>query len=83
MIDLYCERAGPGLFAGPVNALTNIAFWIAAWAAWSLARRERVTGTSTSLLTALIVIIGVGSTLFHTFATGWARFLDEFPILVF
>lgn len=25
-IDHYCERTGPGLWAEPVNALTNLAF---------------------------------------------------------
>ena len=27
--------------------------------------------------------IGIGSSLFHTFATPWARVLDELPILLF
>jgi hypothetical protein len=26
MIDLYCERLGPGILAEPINALTNLAF---------------------------------------------------------
>jgi hypothetical protein len=25
-IDAYCERLGPGLWAEPLNALTNLAF---------------------------------------------------------
>jgi hypothetical protein len=31
----------------------------------------------------LLVTIGVGSSLFHTFATTWARVLDAVPILLF
>jgi hypothetical protein len=80
---LYCERAEPGLFAEPLNALTNVAFFVAAWAAWSLARRSRTAPADIGLLIALSIVIGIGSTLFHTFAAVWARVLDEVPILLF
>ncbi len=83
MIDLYCERIGAGLFAEPINALTNAAFFIAAWAAWSLARRSNDLSTAIWVLIALSIAVGTGSALFHTFATGWARILDEVPILLF
>jgi len=83
MIDLYCERAGPGLWAEPLNATTNLAFFVAAWAAWSLARRAHVLSTGTWVLLALVVTVGIGSSLFHTFATTWARVLDIVPILLF
>ncbi|MFC1664964.1 ceramidase domain-containing protein [Pseudomonadota bacterium] len=84
MIDLYCERLGPGLWAEPLNAVTNLAFFIAAWATWHLAgHRESGIFTSTWVLIALMVIIGMGSMLFHTFAQTWARALDVVPILLF
>ena len=83
MIDLYCERTGPGLLAEPFNAVTNIAFLIAAWRGWSLGRRLNVLSTGVRLLVALLVSIGVGSALYHTFATNWARLLDVFHILLF
>ena len=35
------------------------------------------------LLCLLSIVIGVGSTLFHTLATEWARWLDFVPILLF
>ncbi len=83
MISLYCERLGPGILAEPVNAFTNAAFFIAAWEAWSLARRSKRVAAGVWLLVALTVAIGIGSALFHTLATGWARILDEVPILLF
>lgn len=83
MIDLYCERLGPGLYAEPINALTNAAFFIAAWAAWSLTGRLYARDTPVRILVALMIVIGAGSALFHTFAEGWARILDEVPILLF
>jgi len=83
MIDLYCERLGPGLWAEPLNALTNLGFLVAALASWQLARRSESRDGSLGSLIALIVAIGVGSAMFHTFATGWARVLDVLPILLF
>ncbi len=83
MIDLYCERIAAGLLAEPINALTNAAFFIAAWAAWTLARRSHGLSTGIWVLIALSIVIGAGSALFHTLATGWARILDEVPILLF
>jgi Ceramidase len=83
-IDLYCERIGPGLFAEPINALSNISFLIAAWAMWRLAKQQQTQlPTELRLLIVLSVSIGIGSGLFHTFATGWANLLDVIPILLF
>jgi hypothetical protein len=81
--DLYCERIGPGLWAEPVNALTNAAFFLALWLLWRSARRSGLLTGAVVLLLALVLAIGIGSALFHTFATPWARVLDELPILLF
>ena len=82
-IDLYCERLGPGLLAEPVNAATNVAFFLAAWALWRLGQRSASVSSDACVLIALIVAIGIGSSLFHTFATPWAHWLDILPILLF
>jgi hypothetical protein len=82
-LDLYCERIGPGLFAEPVNALSNGAFLLAAAVIASMARaRQRLDG-GLRLLVALVAAIGVGSALFHTLANGWALLADLLPILLF
>lgn len=83
MIDLYCERVGPGLWAEPINAITNLAFFSAAFAAYRLADRCTALSVGIWLLIGLMVTIGIGSGLFHTFATNWARVLDIVPILLF
>jgi hypothetical protein len=82
-LDLYCERIGPGLWAEPVNALTNAAFFLALWLLWRSARRSGLLSAPIALLLALVLAIGIGSALFHTFATPWARVLDELPIMLF
>ena len=75
-IDAYCERMGPGFWAEPVNAATNLAFLVAAAVMW-----RRVTGLG-RLLCAILALIGIGSFLFHTFAQPWAALADVVPILV-
>ena len=82
-VDLYCERLVPGLLAEPVNAVTNVAFLVAAWVLWRQARRQGSCPGELSVLIGLMVAIGVGSGLFHTFAETWAMVLDVVPILLF
>lgn len=82
-VDLYCERLGPGLWAEPTNAMTNAAFLITAWLVWRLANQLRAISLGIWLLIGLMGAIAVGSSLFHTFATNWARVLDVVPILLF
>lgn len=83
MIDNYCERLGPGLWAEPLNALTNLSFLIAAFVAWRLLQRSAAVDGSHKILVLLIATIGVGSGLFHTYATVWAKWLDVIPIFLF
>jgi len=71
------------LLAEPVNAATNVAFFLAAWALWRLGHRSGTVSGDAGLLIAVIVAIGIGSSLFHTFATTWAHWLDILPILLF
>jgi len=81
-VDLYCERTGPGLWAEPANALTNLAFIAAGlWGVWQV-RRYRA-GTFAEVLAWWVVAIGIGSTLFHTFATKGTIWADILPIAGF
>lgn len=76
-LDAYCERLGPGIFAEPANALTNAAF--VAVALWLLPRSEGME----RVLATLLLLIGVGSGLFHTAATAWAALADTAAIAGF
>jgi hypothetical protein len=82
-INLYCERTGSSFWAEPVNALTNIAFLIAAAAAFVLWRRSGGRDPLTAGLIAVTALIGVGSFAFHTLATRGAVLLDVIPIALF
>jgi hypothetical protein len=84
-VDIYCERASAALDAEPLNAISNIAFFIAAWAVWHL-QRERPNASLQGpirVLWIVVAIVGAGSLTFHTVATRWAEWADVIPILVF
>ncbi|AXQ94108.1 ceramidase domain-containing protein [Cereibacter azotoformans] len=76
-IDSYCERLGPAYWAEPVNALTNLAFVVAAAVVW-----PRVRGIGRALA-AVLALIGLGSWLFHTHANRLTGLMDVLPILAF
>lgn len=90
-VFMYCERGLDSAFwAEPFNALSNGAFLVVAGAASARlgatapASRDQV-GQRLALWTliALTGAIGVGSFLFHTFATRWALLADVGPITLF
>jgi hypothetical protein len=83
LIDLYCERVGPGLWAEPVNLLSNIGYVCVAWVLVRLAARHAPDDRQLRILAWLPLAIAIGSMLFHAFATSWARRFDEAPILLF
>jgi hypothetical protein len=83
MLDLYCERTGPGFWAEPVNAFTNIGFLFAAFFSWHLALRDQVQDSGIAAITIMIVAIGIGSFLFHSMPTAVTRWLDIVPTFVF
>ncbi|KQT64428.1 MULTISPECIES: ceramidase domain-containing protein [unclassified Aureimonas] len=90
-IDAYCERLGPGFWAEPLNAWTNLAFLLAAILAFRLWRRLdrrahaecRRRDLASLALVVLVGVIGIGSFLFHTFADRWSVLADVVPIGIF
>ena len=83
MMDAYCERVGAGLLAEPLNAVSNISFLLAAWAAWVLAKRTGTLSAGVRVLIAIAAFVGVGSILWHTYPVSLTLILDIVPILVF
>lgn len=78
-VNIYCERTDASFWSEPINALTNLAFLIAAGMLWS---RTQALG-AVRLLAVLIGLIGLGSFLFHTFGNRLTGLLDVFFIAVF
>lgn len=82
----YCERGTNAAFwAEPWNAVSNLAFLVAAVAAlamWLKSPRES-RGVVELTLIGIVGVIGIGSFMFHTFATRWAAIADTAPIGIF
>jgi hypothetical protein len=82
-IDLYCERTGLSFWAEPLNAMTNVAFLIAAGFAFLQWRQSVARDLPVLALIVITGIIGIGSFMFHTVATRGAELLDVIPIALF
>ncbi len=81
-IDLYCERHHSGFWAEPLNAISNVSFFLAACWGLYLARRCSVS-ISTYALCGLAAAIGVGSALFHIAPSLLTQWVDVLPIWLF
>src|SRR5258708_279955 len=82
-LSLYCERTDASFWAEPVNALTNLAFLVAAAAACVAWRRSRARDPFALALIGVTFALGLGSFAFHTLAARGAVLLDVIPIAIF
>lgn len=85
---LICERnGGDGIWAEPLNALSNIAFIIVAMALLRYYRKHPdIKGFwlyDIHLLTFLVLCIGVCSTVFHMVPSAQTEVIDTIPIVLF
>ena len=82
----YCERGRDASFwAEPLNALSNGAFVMAGVYALTIFSRQRRDQRSLApaFFAVLMIVVGIGSFLFHTYATPWAATADVAPIGIF
>jgi hypothetical protein len=87
-LSVYCERAGEaGLLAEPLNAVSNVAFLLAACLIWrrlagepglSLRRHADIAA-----LAGVVFMIGLGSAAWHIWPTRATLLSDVIPITVF
>jgi hypothetical protein len=83
-IDLYCERTSDVFFAEPLNLFSNLAFVIAAIIPLiKLKRAKQVKEPYLEILCWMAFTVGIGSALFHSYATVWAKLSDVIPIGLF
>lgn len=82
-LDLYCERITTGMMAEPLNVYSNVAFLVAAFFAWRFGKKNEVLGPVENLMLVMLVLIFVGSSLFHMFANRWSMIADLAPIFLF
>ena len=78
-INIYCERQIIGFWAEPVNALTNLAF---IFSGLFMAFKTQ-TDKFSFFLSIQIILIGIASFIFHTFANPIGGLLDTASIFFF
>ena len=76
-VDIYCERLDASFWSEPVNAITNLAFIIAGFLIW------RIGSPRSRLMAILLILIGLGSFSFHTFANRLTGLLDVLAIALY
>ncbi len=81
-LDIYCERLDAGFWSEPVNALTNVLIVAAGLFGFAQVQR-RETGLYAAILCWWVVVIGLGSLLFHTTAIELTKWADILPIATF
>ncbi|NML73496.1 ceramidase [Rhizobium sp. S-51] len=76
----YCERTGPEFWGEPLNSASSLLVVIVSITALVYVLRKRRVAPGILALMAMAVAIGIGSFLWHTFATRWAELADVLPI---
>ncbi len=79
----YCERVAEVFWAEPLNAVTNGWFILAALTAYVMWRRSGSRDWFVLALIANVMVIGVGSFLFHTRPSFFTLLMDVVPIQIF
>ncbi len=87
-LDFYCERTGPEFWSEPWNAWSNLSFILAGlWAlwAWTQIRKQDPARVRRRplILGGLLVLVGIGSFMFHTYANNLTYIGDLAPIFIF
>lgn len=79
----YCERTAPGFWGEPLNAGSSLLVIVVSLVALVYVLRTRSLSPGLIAMMALALAIGIGSFLWHTFATRWAELADVLPIWAF
>ena len=78
-VDIYCERTDFTFFSEPLNLISNLAFIVAGWLILKNVGNS-AQKKDARILGVLCLVVGVGSALFHSYATVWSQIADVLPI---
>jgi hypothetical protein len=87
-LDFYCERTDAQFWSEPWNAWSNMGFiLVGLWALWKWLRLRKQNPLQTRprplVLSCLLVLVGIGSFGFHTYADNLTYLGDLLPIFIF
>ena len=76
-VDIYCERLDASFWAEPINTISNLSFIVAGLFLW------RLRSPRSALMAILMILIGLGSFSFHTYANRLTGLLDVLAIALY
>jgi len=82
-VTYYCERTDIRFYSEPLNALSNISFFISAILVYRLLKKKNANAYYYRFLPYLLLFIGTGSLLWHSFRNPFTLVLDAIPIWIF
>jgi Ceramidase len=84
-LDQYCERTAVGLWNEPFNLFSNLGFIIGGLLIFRALKSTHYKQRQpySQLLATMMILIGIGSALFHSLANVWSMWADVIPIGVF
>jgi len=71
------------MLAEPINALTNLAFLIAAYLGYSLLKKKQTKDRELLILPWMLLLVGLGSLAYHTARNSLTLVIDGLPIYIF
>ncbi len=80
-LNYYCERTSTDLLSEPLNLFSNAAFFVAAFYMQMFCKKKNIANhPHVKILIALTYLVGIGSTIFHSFANILTNLCDVIPI---
>ena len=76
-VDIYCERLDASFWAEPINTISNLSFIVTGLFLW------RLRSPRSALMAILMILIGLGSFSFHTYANRLTGLLDVLAIALY
>jgi len=76
-VDIYCERLDASFWAEPTNAISNLSFIVVGFFLW------RLRSSHSNMMAILMILIGLASFSFHTFANRITGLLDVLAIALY
>jgi len=81
-ISTHCEKP-LGIISEPVNTISNMAFFVSAYFIFKLIQKNNIKNGGLRILPFLVILVGLGSAIYHGYNNPYTLITDIFPIYIF
>lgn len=81
-ISTHCEKTF-GIISEPINTISSIIFFVSSYFIFQLIGKNKITSGNLRILPFLVVLVGLGSTIYHGYNSPYTLLIDVFPIYIF